>query len=482
MNSLVESNDIITANCSFVTSYPSLVKFPASENVALYAMLYQDIEVILKNIEKQEMNSIKTTIKDVIEEKLQGYFKNSIQTIVDNLSSQYYSVAALQELNNSKFVIDTVNNILEEKSKIFICSSIYDDVWKTYSALGFIVNGNDYEFKDKKIQVENKENFNEDNSYTIINNKDKKISIRDLGTVKKSNYLDETVYLLKDFKDGQQKPDSGRPISMIIREANKEKNEKMIIYLNCHMPNPSVLKIYNDSGVLNNADSILQINNDNTTKLWIDYCREQLQETIVAMLSDFEFDLSNPVPVGTPWIICGDFNDSLGKLKESLTNDGIKILGQEIKFLFSDNIKTCCPNRNSMNQTENEDVKLVASRYNFNRNFDDLIQLHYNNFTNSTDPTIIDDQRFFNEIVATGKIYKPENLAFYGDFIGICNGTITKSEPISIKSDHIAVGAKLGEFLQKGGRFHRKKLTKMKRPKRKTLKNKRKLTNKRKIK
>jgi hypothetical protein len=69
MNSLVESNDIITANCSFVTSYPSLVKFPASENVALYAMLYQDIEVILKNIGILEYIDILISNNDTINKK-----------------------------------------------------------------------------------------------------------------------------------------------------------------------------------------------------------------------------------------------------------------------------------------------------------------------------------------------------------------------------------------------------------------------------
>lgn len=349
MSSFVNTDNTITvvsANVSFVTSYPDVFKFPASENAALFALL------------KKKFGD------EIDHDELISLFQQSISSIKSKLvSGAKYSAAGLQELNNTEEVYNYVN----DDRFNFICSNVLDEYFGTKPCVGFIVNKplDDFipiskeEVKGKLYSVK-KDAFvdvgtNAPLSYTLMTPETQYISIRDLGSIEQVGDT-ENYCLRQTYNKGlpDAKPDSGRPIAMIIKK-NEETQNPEIVHVNCHMPNPSILKICKKDGDqfedISTKNTILQNHkwNEETneeTNTWIKYCRQRLSTTITEMLGDFKFENLEHFD-DTVWIITGDFNDIGTLLKDSLGTEGITVFGKIIYFTFIDVGVTCCPNTNS---------------------------------------------------------------------------------------------------------------------------------------
>jgi hypothetical protein len=228
------------------------------------------------------------------------------------------------------------------------------------------------------------------------------------------------------------KPDSGRPIAMIIKK-NEETQKPEIVHVNCHMPNPSILKICTKNGDqfedISKKNTILQNHYttekiEGQTEIWIDYCRQRLSTTITEMLGDFGFENLNDFD-DTVWIITGDFNDIETLLKDSLGKEGITVFGNNINFKFGDVGPTCCPNTNSSGGIETNTINPP-----FNRTFSALgsTEEKINNNSDLTpeqkiteiekmnkDKTIYKDQYFSENVsnsVFDGLLIKGDNCGF----------------------------------------------------------------------
>jgi hypothetical protein len=115
---------VVSANVSFVTSYPDVFKFPASENAALFALLKKNFG------------------DEITHDELISLFEKSISSIKSKLVKESnYSAAGLQELNNTEEVYNLLN-INENENDVFnfICSNVLDEYFGTKPCVGFIVN------------------------------------------------------------------------------------------------------------------------------------------------------------------------------------------------------------------------------------------------------------------------------------------------------------------------------------------------------
>ena len=482
MAAMVEHNEIniVSANCSFVTTFPGgLAPFPASDNIAMFKFLMNDPEIktvmLSANFTKEEIGgkinyNINKNIEELFIKKLQELFLNSISLINNNLSeTKYYSAAGLQELNNTT----EVEKFLSENNK-YLLSNVYEGYSRTYPTLGYIFPKN-FDFsarlfrKIKGIEPNKVFTTNSDNktgTYSDVEDKSKcsslitdtdtdslnYMAIRDLGIDRECIFAGKNYRLMKT----ETSPDAGRPISMIIIKG--EKGQPPIIHLNCHMPNPSLLKIFEgDSTYVNPTKTILtriqeateQTLKDALLGIWIKYCKESLESTITEMLSEFELidliDLNNVI-----WIINGDFNDGYGELMKHLQNTGITILNKPITFNFGklnesgdlNNLpKTCCLNTNSANNTT---TGTIISQNPFNRNYSYLAYIYSNKNIPLTEPEVADKQILdTNFLIDTGeKFITNQNFAFHGDTIGIFSKITSKITPDDItkienqSSDH----------------------------------------------
>lgn len=302
-----------------------------------------------------------------------------------------------------------------------------------------------------------------------------KMNIRDLGIIQKTN----EYFLMKT----DTSPDGGRPISMIVYPIT---DKVKIIHVNCHMVNPSVLKIYtqsdgnkftlipdpNDKTILQLGDT--PIGSISATQLWINYCVTRMQETITEMLSDFNIESLD----GTErWILTGDFNDAHGKLKTHLSNTGITVLENTILFHFgAEELKTCCPNTNSCNPQLDEDVTNNLSQYKMKKaNPQDRIaaNLSFKAIADENNKTLVDN---------FGKFIDPGAYAFQGDYVAISRNsgltptlTALQTQTSDLTSDHIFVKAVFTSSSTGGGIRRRRARRTMKRNKR-TKKNHRKVS------
>jgi len=380
MTEFVENRiTVVSANVSFVTSYPDVFNFPASENAALFALLKKNFG------------------DDINHDELISLFNKSISSIksklVNESNESNYSAAGLQELNNTEEVYEKVYNLLNENDGFnFICSNVLDEYFGTKPCVGFIVKepldnfipisdnvkgklftvkradnkddsliGFEAVYNNQKYypKLTNEEDQNKEkellkkHSFTLLSENPQYISIRDLGSMDQvgntGNYC-----LRQTHNNGNPdaRPDSGRPIAMIIK-GTTDKPE--IVHINCHMPNPSLLKTCKKNEELfediSNKPTILQNHNSENsenpeTDIWLAYCRQRLSTTIIEMLGDFGIsNLANFT--NTTWIITGDFNDIGTLLKDSLGTEGITVFGDIIYFTFKDVGPTCCPNTNS---------------------------------------------------------------------------------------------------------------------------------------
>lgn len=416
--SRTDKRTFLTANCSFVTSYPNLpgdapndsgiFRFPASDSAAVAALLAK------KNGTSTDAKSPETALDSIdltITQKNQKIVYQLFEESIDNILKEEKPdenavvgmVVGMQEINNTEQVHNTLSKKLGER-KFFVCSNVHDEIVGTYPTLGYILPGAVGDYLPLKDEAKGKifkngpkiydysdmEPSDKPKSHSCVKTKNEKgeevgplntiMAIRDLGSAQHLRSVDN--YVILKNKDGT---DSGRPISMVIKRTPQE------IYINCHMLNASILKIFEKTengyseqiydGILRKktetdgqkTSTLLQIGDyeplpDNSlrtsgTDMWIEYCMKRLQATINELLNDFN---NVKIDKNTKVFIMGDFNDPEGKLLDKLEEDGIKIKGIHFKFKFGkgtdgDRVKSCCPNKNSAAEkgthTSIEDVK-----------------------------------------------------------------------------------------------------------------------------
>jgi hypothetical protein len=458
---------IISANCSFPTTFPGLFTFPVSDAGSLFSKIRD--ELVKLTVKKNEVEGKPASYSfenaSTVSDKLFGIFEDSVKLIVEKLGepASEYTAAGLQELNNTERVTMLGTNILGQSYKL-ICSNTFDEynAGGAYASLGYIIS-NDFfskllnksnNNKKKKVYSIGPDSFIDipetvriTKNYSIANTETNKlISIRDLGAIEDV----DGVYLLKN---GTPIPDSGRPISMIIVDP-AENNGNAIIHVNCHMPNPSLLKTFRKNGdayVIEGEDkTILALGNN---AIWVTYCKNRLKKTIEAMLGDFGItSLGTPYNNAT-WIITGDFNDATGELMSALESGGVNIFGTNIIFKFGKEGEkfpiTCCVNTNSSLPNSNgkraSDKALEVKTLNpFNKAFAYLTYISINSNERLTDAENADkeilDSKFTDRTKASS-VLNPDNFAFSGDNVGFCksNGTIGNVSATSINegtSDH----------------------------------------------
>jgi len=233
-------------------------------------------------------------------------------------------------------------------------------------------------------------------------------------------------------------------------------NGNAIIHLNCHMPNPSVLKTFTKTSeiyaIQEPGTTILAQGDTAKTAIWVTYCKNRLKKTIEAMLGDFGItSLGIPYNNAT-WIITGDFNDATGELMTELESGGVIILGTTINFKFGKeggNFPiTCCVNTNSSLPNSNggpasERALVVKKKPPFNKSFAYLTYISKSD--NVLEGAEIADKATldanFKESGDPSSVLTPANFAFSGDNVGFCksNGTIGNVSATSFNegtSDH----------------------------------------------
>jgi len=445
-----------------------------------------------------------------VSNKLFGIFENSVRSIVKKLDepSGEYTAAGLQELNNTQKVYELTPEVLV--SYKLICSNVCDGYFGTFPTLGYLIPNSSIELKKNTKNIDPKlvycggkpnnnvgefieiSDANINKCYSIVQGLSHHISIRDLGTIEETN----GHYLLRDNNKSVPKPDSGRPISMIIVNPD---GANPIIHLNCHMPNPSLLKVFTKTDdaytplsqyVIKGPDdvakidsngnamlySILQVGDSAHTSLWVTYCKNRLKTTIEAMLDDFGI-----TSLGTPydnamWIITGDFNDATGELMTELESGGVNIFGTDIIFKFGKEGEkfpiTCCVNTNSSLPNSNgkpasEKALGVKTKDPFNKAF------AYLTYISKPDTVLTSGEQKDKDILDTNftqrneesSVLNPDNFAFSGDNVGFSHLTIKSVRATSIDegtSDHsfVLCSASGAPPSSKGGSRRRRRSSK----------------------
>ena len=442
----------ISMNTSFVTTYPIVFPFPASENVMLFTLL-------------------KRNEHDVNKENLFALFQSSIRNIKKKMSEiemieNGYCAAGLQEQNNTEEVYNEVN----AAKFTFICKNVYETYSKTCAALGYIIkdfNPEDFLTIDSnylwvnsnesgKKPLDSVTDSNQDKCYTIVtsNKNAQYMAIRDLGTIEPVK-IDEvnSIYLLKS----PTSPDCGRPIGIVIKK--NQDGTIHTIHINCHMVNPSVLKpftltdgVYSTPSGIDGTKTILQLGGEYYPVHWIKYCIKRLENTINDMLSN-DFKLNpDTITESISFVLTGDLNDPDGDLSNYLNDIGINVLGKPVKFYYDKNnsLLTACPNTNSSFVGKGAD-KDSRKNQAFNRSFAQLNTA----FTDTESP---DGKILWGNFLSAdvnNDISNPANFAFQGDIATIGGVTgdigalISNKEivsnilPIEQTTDHLAVEIKV---------------------------------------
>jgi hypothetical protein len=185
---------------------------------------------------------------------------------------------------------------------------------------------------------------------------------------------------LKKVENNHPVTDSGRPIAMVVRGTKEIPTD---IFINCHMINASVLKIFTHTDnvfkeefggktLLQMSDTSDILSSGKTgNELWFDYCVRRIEDTIDDMLEN-DFEINSFVHVPNIWIM-GDFNDPQGHLFIHFSKNPITIRGMKFKIQFGNAFETCCPNTNSSQEKEDETVSVVKYKAPFNKSLRDLI-------------------------------------------------------------------------------------------------------------
>ena len=283
----------INANTSFVTTYPILFPFPASENVFLISRLYQLFGAPPAGT---LLNQYVTT------DRLFDFFTTSMNQILDYLRANVpRCIVGLEEQNNTpavnaeyQRVVNAVIASQEGTECVYLIKNIWDSLGGTYPACAFIIKGfggldtfaniNNVLFTQiwkndrlgaqyvevRNVPVHNQQpgplarvsplnmlchsvypvnvavadiqspaypEYAEDNE---PRDNSKKLGTRDLGDLDHAP-IDETVYLKGLTATGLPNPDSGRPIIVALQKDNDIVTN---VFICLHMLNASVCKRY----------------------------------------------------------------------------------------------------------------------------------------------------------------------------------------------------------------------------------------------
>ena len=524
----------VSGNVSFITSIGDAgLNIPASESPFLYS--------ILKGKEQ-----------DITSANLLGLFKGSIEKICHFLTenkSTYYCAAGLQELNNTQIVHEAVKTIVKDKGLTFICKNTIDAYTSivTYPTSGFIISEFDpNNFKQIKEDLQDQIHFYSKNSKEtrVLNETEqnssysqiksvaettqpvaettqptltayelsKYMSVRDLGTPHEFTKDEQKLVFLKN----DTSPDAGRCIGMVVK-MNGDNID--VMHLNCHMVNPSAIKVFRKSNEtltvksdgkydVTNVESnktIMQLDTYNDE--WLNYCVKRLNECIGDMLGDFDLTAEN-ITKDTKFVLTGDLNDSDGKLIDRLCKTGIQIGQKTIKFAPpSKKLLTACPNVNSTKVAiGNTDTK---KRDGFNKSLNYLKKLFLEELgeldvLKKEDKKTLDKYYLIKEDIL-GLVTNPANNAFEGDIalvgkfvesvelsvaLPVDNGFVdgednkynlnvsTKDDILKQTSDHLFVWCKT-VIIPSGGRRKTRKHRKTKKKRHLKKNNKKKNTRKR---
>lgn len=391
---------ILSANCSFVSSYPNfendgandhgIFKFHASDNIGIIGLLNKNnqLDTIKNNKDAQQNYNI-----------ILNLFKNTIDNILSHTDD--HALVAMQEINNTKDVYTIVTDKLKDKNRFFMSSNVYDKESNTYPSMGFILPGKEdnyvhlktnlcgkiyvnttEEMKYKDLDTENEKR----SSYSLAKNLNSLIAIRDLGKSKDlllSSYgKDKKFYVLKKVENNRPVTDSGRPISMVVRGSKEIPTD---VFINCHMINASILKVFTQSnGTFKeeyDGKTLLQMSDEKNilgsgktgNELWFEYCIRRMEETINDMLIN-DFGITSFETYMPNMFIMGDFNDPEGTLFEYFKNHSIKVLNKKFFIQFGNALKTCCPNTNSSKEKEGETAQTVKYKAPMNKSLRDFIE------------------------------------------------------------------------------------------------------------
>lgn len=477
----------ITANCSFVTSTESLFKFGAS-----------DVLGVLKNLGIKDLDGFNKLIdQENPQTEINGLFKQSIEQIVNNIDKNGYSVVGLQEVNSNGFTNDTIDqalqkispddpydpklnetvknhilvlNALKRKPYFHILGGVKTKTTNLYTSLGYILPGkvSDYltvenGIAEKDEKVDNHAEYNAGFSKNIM-------AICDLGEENEVSIDGKTILL---YKNDKKNHDDGRPISMVVRQRRNSSNNSTPkegdtevssppehiytnyashIYINCHMLNPSVLKIFDTDKNKLSEESLLQIgkktvyNNLTGMDIWYKYCQDRFSKCINELVYKFR---GLKIDDNTKIIFFGDFNDSLGYLaSKPLT---FTINGKEYYVqIFGNNEKTCCPNTNSAYYKGGRTIDSIIQQKPFGITFSNTKKENTDKIKDEL-PTHLKNYNNFN------------NLAFPGDYIGVAvkkkGVNISHESKVSIieegGSDHKFLKVVFSATPAKGGKRRR---------------------------
>jgi hypothetical protein len=252
----------------------------------------------------------------------------------------------------------------------------------------------------------------------------KYMSIRDLGTPYEF-IKDEKKYV---FLKNNKTPDAGRCIGMVVKM--KDETTIDVIHINCHMVNPSALKVFEINGdTLTSDDATYNVTDisDKTilqleytyTEEWLTYCVTRLNKCINEMLDDFELTADN-ITDETKFVLTGDLNDSDGLLIQKLFTDGIQIKNKTIKFTNpSKKLLTACPNVNSTKVVIAGMYINTKKRSGFNKNLNYLKQLFLEekDELKKQDKEILETYYLIKDDDVTKLVINPANNAFEGDVV-----------------------------------------------------------------
>jgi hypothetical protein len=472
----MEVVEAINANTSFVTTYPIVFPFGASENVFLISRLYQLWMLNPQNNQQPPQNLANL----VTPQSLFEFFTTSMDQIRDYIIQPNVEkcVVGLEEQNNTMQVNAVYQGIVNQvgaENCVYFAKNIWDSLGGTYPCCSFIIKGfgglDTFANVIPGLHSQIWKNDRQGAGYVQVNtvpesiavvgplaaisplnmlcysvypfqippvfqqpfpvyaaanapiDNSKKLGTRDLGDlVHVTNAQVGDIVYLKMLTNGLPSPDSGRPLDSAIQR--DENGYVTNVFTVIHMLNASLCKRYikqeNDQFVEDNNQTVLQLIGDPAiSAAWNVFCLSSIQRHLEAILRD-DFGLTDEnFNYNTAFYMCGDFNDPTGNIMTALQVDGITLFGLNVRFKFgidpetNDFPITGCPNTNSsLAQGPNP-----AMRTAINKPFNALFYAIMGQQGQGVDQDLIDKMRdyFITPINPDNSILNPSRLAFKGD-------------------------------------------------------------------
>jgi hypothetical protein len=387
----IMTSAVLSFNASFVYTFHKLFGFPASENLSLYLRL----EILYSLAKEQKILSEGMTLPDFIKKYFGVFFPISCK-IIEQFFEEYgdygYCVAALQEMNLTKYYHETMMSNTLGKGLVILANGVLFN--NTVPGIGYVIHDSNiekyrnklsesdeealvnsfgktiYSSDDVKVQDPNDETKtiitqeHQDKYYDVYRNFNvRKVAIRDIGThpaYATASYFGSDAPVCAETNGLYVRgtlPDGGRPMALIVRE---EGHKKYTFHFNCHIPNPSALKKYPfNKSILENylgdkSTDPRRVSNLDMNQ-WAEITLAVMNEHGTNLLKDFFTDEDLKVIFTNPdnykILISGDFNDGTSKLLDLIKcRGGLKFGGVTVPVNFPDSPDsdfTCCANLNS---------------------------------------------------------------------------------------------------------------------------------------